>query len=109
MMPKQQSEVGLGFPRSLLSDMASAEFGYHSILTFKKKQKKNSKVILRLNYVQICDNSAIRPENFGFLFNVLCLLPPVQSSGKIYFSKQSFRWSGHDLPLSCAAAVMAEL
>lgn len=40
MMPKQQSEVGLGFPRSLLSNVAISEFGYHGTLKLKTTQNK---------------------------------------------------------------------
>lgn len=69
MMPKQQSEVGLGFPRSLLLTATVAEFGYRGVGTIFQ----NSKVILGPDNVRIFDSNVIRHgrHNFSFLFTAL--------------------------------------
>lgn len=76
MMPKQQSKVGLGFPRSLLLTAAVAEFGYRGVGTILQ----NSKVILGPDNVRIPDSNAMRHGKTRLQFSIRCIIAKCFSS-----------------------------
>lgn len=76
MMPKQQSEVGLGFPRSLLLTATVAEPGHHGVGTIFQ----NSKVILGPDNVRIFDSNVIRHGTMQLQFSIHCIIAKCFSS-----------------------------